>query len=609
MASGNDERGRDSATDRHTYGLMALCEPVRGDHRTGDAPESARRRRPALTGTRVAAWVAIAAVAALLLVGVQAAPAGAHPLGNFTINTYAELRIGTGSVQVHYVVDMAEIPTIQTKPQIDTNGDDKLSDAEKRRYVTNECRDLAANVHVRVATQAVVLRPSTTKLTFPPGQAGLATQRVDCLLDSSHSEITSRSTVTLKDGNFPDRIGWHEIVAVGDRTTITATDVPKTSLSKQLTAYPKNRLSSPLHKTEATVQVTPGGPRLPGGLGNAETRRVSDSFLSLVEKQTLTVPFGLLAVAVALFFGMLHAVAPGHGKTVIAAYLVGEKGTRRHALLLGLTVAVTHTGGVLALALVITNSSLAPESLYPLLGSISGALVVGIGIALVLRAVRFRRQLQQFAATTSEPATNSRHQHDTAHAVTARGENSSMDPAAALAHASVLVSEPAPLVDLAEELVPHHNESTAHTHAEPGQQAHDHQHPHHHSHTHPHLHSHPHLEDIEPGSEIRLRSLMAMGFAGGMVPTPSALVVLLGAIALGRAWFGLLLIVAYGIGMAVTLVAAGLLIERARGRLEHILAMRTRPRLTRLAGVLPLATAVAVILGGLLIAARALKIV
>jgi len=100
-----------------------------------------------------------------------------------------------------------------------------------------------------------------------------------------------------------------------------------------------------------------------------------------------------------------------------------------------------------------------------------------------------------------------------------------------------------------------------------------------------------------------------MGFAGGMVPTPSALVVLLGAIALGRAWFGLLLIVAYGVGMAATLVAAGLLIERARGRLEHILAMRTRPRLTRLAGVLPMATSVLVILGGLLIAVRALKIV
>lgn len=100
-----------------------------------------------------------------------------------------------------------------------------------------------------------------------------------------------------------------------------------------------------------------------------------------------------------------------------------------------------------------------------------------------------------------------------------------------------------------------------------------------------------------------------MGFAGGMVPTPSALVVLLGAIAIGRAWFGLLLIVAYGLGMATTLVTAGLLLERFRGRVERLLRAGSRPRLTRLTSSLPLITATLVIFGGLLLTARALKIV
>ncbi len=105
---------------------------------------------------------------------------------------------------------------------------------------------------------------------------------------------------------------------------------------------------------------------------------------------------------------------------------------------------------------------------------------------------------------------------------------------------------------------------------------------------------------------MRRRNLMAMGFAGGMVPSPSALVVLLGAIALGRAWFGFLLITAYGLGMAATLVTAGLVLERARSRIERLLATRSSARFTRVAGALPLVTAVLVVLGGILVTARAL---
>jgi len=104
---------------------------------------------------------------------------------------------------------------------------------------------------------------------------------------------------------------------------------------------------------------------------------------------------------------------------------------------------------------------------------------------------------------------------------------------------------------------------------------------------------------------MRARSMMAMGFAGGLVPSPSALVVLLGSIAIGRAWFGLLLIVAYGAGLASVLVGAGLLLERLRHRIEPILARRSRPRLAALAVNLPILTAVLVVGGGAFLVARA----
>jgi len=107
---------------------------------------------------------------------------------------------------------------------------------------------------------------------------------------------------------------------------------------------------------------------------------------------------------------------------------------------------------------------------------------------------------------------------------------------------------------------------------------------------------------------MQARSMMAMGFAGGLVPSPSALVVLLGAIAIGRAWFGLLLIIAYGAGLAAVLVGAGLVIERLRHRIEPILARRSNSRLAGLAVNLPILTAVLVVLGGAYLVARALAV-
>ncbi|HEV2759734.1 MAG TPA: hypothetical protein VGV86_09230, partial [Acidimicrobiales bacterium] len=335
---------------------------------------------------------------------------------------------------------------------------------------------------------------------------------------------------------FTDRVGWREITAVGDRTTLVSSNVPAVSTSGRLTAYPDDLLSSPPDQRTATVRTRPGGPAAPDVAGAVPGARVAQprgldgatrSFTNLVARQQLTVGFGILAFGLAVGLGAIHAFAPGHGKTVMAAYLVGERGSLRQAAVIGLTVTATHTAGVLLLGVVLSAStSLAPETIYPWLGLASGLMLAGIGATLLLRAVR-RRPLLVAAG----------HSHD-------------------------------------------HDHSHGHSHG-PG-------------------HSHHHHEHPAGDRPVAWRSLVPLGLAGGMVPSPSAIVVLLGAIALGRAWFGVLLVIAYGLGMAVTLTGAGLLLVRARGVVEH----RLSGRLASVAGGLPVLTATCIVAAGLFLALR-----
>ncbi|MBA3283046.1 MAG: nickel transporter, partial [Acidimicrobiia bacterium] len=336
---------------------------------------------------------ALAAGAAATLLGLAfATPASAHPLGNFTFNTSAAVQVRPDEVLVDYVIDLAELPTLQARPDVDRNGDGSLTDGERRRYAEQTCDRAAARLNLTVGDRPVVLEHRSSDISFPEGQAGLRTLRLECELGGSSTEIDGRTTVRLADENFADRLGWREIIALGDRTTVTDTDVLRESASDTLVNYPQDQLESPLRQREATITVEPGGPALVQDDDDSPIPLPSaDRLSSLISEQKLTIPFALFALAVSFVLGGFHAVAPGHGKTVMAAYLVGQRGARRQALLLGATVAVTHTGGVLALALVVSNSAVAPERFYPVLGSISGLLVVAIGVVLLRRAVEFRR--------------------------------------------------------------------------------------------------------------------------------------------------------------------------------------------------------------------------
>jgi ABC-type nickel/cobalt efflux system permease component RcnA len=465
---------------------------------------------------------------------------------------------------------------------VDTDGDGVVSDAERVAYAASACADLARDTSVSV--DGTRLRWSVTPGAFEyaPGAAGLDTSRLACRF-GARADLGGASTVDVANSAYADRVGWREITAAGVDVHLVDPPVPAESVSGGLRAYPRNLLSSPLNVRSARLTVRPGSGAAavavrPAGAGwlTRWTAAADNALTSLVGGR-LTPLVGVLAVLLALALGAAHAALPGHGKTMMAAYLAGRRGRPRDAVAVGATVTLTHTGGVLILGLLLTTSaSLAGESVLKWLGVASGALVALVGAAMLVGVVR-RRGLAGPPGHTHGPGGHSHGPH--------RHSHSFVEPARHHEHTDA----------------PHHHDHPHHAgHGEhtdaPG---HDHPgdpgDPGHHEHTH------------APGERRNTRlGLLGMGIAGGLVPSPSAIVVLLGAIGLGRTGFGVLLVVAYGLGMAATLTAAGLLLVKMTDRWAARQDRRGWGRLAgRLAGAAPAGTATLVLLVGIGLAGRA----
>ncbi|MFF9279926.1 HoxN/HupN/NixA family nickel/cobalt transporter [Streptomyces griseosporeus] len=482
-----------------------------------------------------AAVLTTAAAIALL----PAASAHAHPLGNFTVNRYDGLVAAPGVLRVDHVEDLAEIPATQAKPALQRLG--------REAWARQRCREAAEGSTVTVDGHAVALTAGSGRVLVRPGQAGLDTLRVECRLTAPLPRADS-VPVTFHGAGTDSGPGWREITARGDRTTLTASDVPERSASRRLTAYPQELLSSPARTATASLRVRPGGPALAEETADAPAASVlprgADRFTraldSLVARHDLTVGFAALALVVAVGLGALHALAPGHGKTLMAATAAARGGRARlkDVLPLAASVTVTHTLGVVALGLLVTAGSAAAPSVIAWLGMASGALVMVAGGTLVRRALRGRAQGH---------AHPHGHEHEHHHG-----------PAQGHGH--------------------EHDHDHAHSHDHPPagpDRTPEHPHDHDHPHPHPHVHTHGGVPHVHPTSPT-LRGTLLLGFAGGLVPSPSAVVVLVGAAALGKAWFGLVLVVAYGAGLALTLTAAGVAVVRLGGGMARLLQRRPR---------------------------------
>ena len=458
---------------------------------------------------RIVRALSAVVLASLLLPGLV----NAHPLGNFTINHFARVTVDNSSIAVRWVLDMAEIPAFSEIRAMDTDQDGLPDPSEQAAWLDANLPDLMDGLELNVDGQVVPLRLETRTLAFPSGQGGLSTLRLVVELSARTPPRTGNAT--FLDATYHGRIGWREIVVqAGSGIRLTAADVPSEDRSDELRRYPPDALNTPLAVSSATFSfIADGSAAEPTSAGSASGAQAKpDDPLAALAGGELTPLSAIMAVLLALGLGALHGISPGHGKALVAGYLIGSRGNLRQAVWLGLTVALSHTIGVVVLGAVTLGATalILPERIIGWLALGSAILVLGLGASLL------RGQLRS-------------------------------------------------------------------------------QHPH----PHPHAHPHPHSHGAAPAvPTLSTRAVAALGLVGGMVPSASALLVLLVAVTLHRLVFGVVLVVAFGLGMAMVLAGISASVVLLRGRAARAPGWLQGPAFVRIGRLLPLASAMLVMVIG-----------
>jgi nickel/cobalt exporter len=426
---------------------------------------------------------------------------GAHPLGNFSVGHYTRLEVSAEGVEVTYILDLAEVPTYILLR--DWKLDAKSPRPELEQKAAEQAQEWAKGLEFRAAGKAVepqFVRAAIQISGQPDGQAVVK-------ITSTFELPGVVSPLQFEDRNFPDRFGWKEIVIGSEAgAEIVTASHGNVDRSRALTQYPAAAMASPPQDVRASLdwrvdssqavppnivpipQPLPVAAPAPGASAPSVATSGKGDFLSrLLAKRNIGWQWMLLALVVAFGLGGAHALEPGHGKTIVAAYLVGSRGTLKHAALLGGVVTFTHTISVflLGLAMLVLSKSIVPDKVIRNLEIVSGLAIVAIG------AMLFYERLRQ------------------------------------LMH----------------------------------ERAHDR---HHHEHG-PHTHTHR----LPGDEEITLGSLIGLGVSGGLVPCPAALVIMLAAISYGHVGAGLVLLVAFSLGLAGVLMVVGMLVLYARNWLPN----------------------------------------
>lgn len=504
---------------------------------------------------KLSARLALLTLTATTLLALAApAAVSAHPLGNFTINVYNGITVAAEWIDIDRVVDMAELPTVTARREMDADRDGVPRDDEVAAWAERTCAAAPGELTLSLAGRPLTLTPLTVGISFPVGQAGLKTLRLVCGYTTSVPASGVPTQVEFRDSSYASRTGWRELVIAPAGVTLAGAEEFATTSSGRLVSYPigaraalPRQVAAAFSFTASSSVPAPATPVIEDAvpLGSAPADVVMEApspaalpgassdvpaqIGALIQASDLSPVALLIALGVAAFVGAFHAATPGHGKTLMAAYLVGSRGTVRDALGLGLTVTVAHTIGVFALGAIVllAGAALPSERLLPMLGLASGIIVTLLGASMLLQRMRAR---------SHERAGARDHGHEHVH-----------------------------------EHVHEDSEAGWHSHGSM---------------------RHTHLPDSE--GPLRRRNLLALGIVGGLVPSASAILILLGAIAAGRPALGMILTVAFGAGMAAVLVGVGVLLVKARSFVERIPSRG----LSRTLAYAPLASAIVFLVAG-----------
>jgi ABC-type nickel/cobalt efflux system permease component RcnA len=490
----------------------------------------------------------------------------AHPMGNFSVNHYCRILISPNDIELDYIIDMAEIPTFQEIQQSGIVA--RPDDPALGGYLERQGETLKHGLTLLVAAQRLDLHTVARQVIFPPGAGGLRTMKLGFVYQGTMPQFGASSrSLHYEDNNFLGRAGWKEVVAtVESGVALVTSSAPQSDRSLELTNYPTDLLHSPpqLLQADITFKAVPMSSaakqngRTTHGFGWLDTSKVPvrvdiglaanrqdtprSAFTDLIASNRTDLAFLVVAAIIAALLGGFHALEPGHGKTLVAAYLVGSHGKARHAVLLGGIVTASHTISVYALGIVTLYASqwIMPEQLYPWLGMASGLLVAVLGLTLFVHHYRTTASQPHFHRV--HDAHSYRHLPGDAHSHHHEDHGSS----ATLTH--------------------RHTWWGGHVH-----RADDHSYAG--SRVHPDAHLDHEGDAAERGRQsaedpkpLSFAGLIGLGVTGGIVPCPAALVVLLGALAFHRVAFGIFLIVAFSVGLAAVLISFGLAMVYA-GRL------------------------------------------
>ena len=468
--------------------------------------------------------ILLPALVALLLQWLAPPTAAlAHPADVYLQATY--ITVAPTQIIVELDLSPGVLVAPQVLPQLDTDGNEQISEAESQAYVDTVLQD----VELQVDGQSLAL--TVTKIDMPAYiniQAGYGTIRVFTTAALADG-MTGTHQISFKNNYAPAGSAYQVNAFVDKGVQITLGKQNRDSIQQSMTV--DYAIGSDAN-TETTNLDTPAGI-------SASTTDQARDLIAYLSGPALSPWTLMLTLGLAVLLGGLHALTPGHGKTLVAAYLVGSRGTVRHAVALGAIVTFTHTASVILIGLLALFASqfVVPDVLLPVLEILSGLLVVFLGVRLAWqRWVAYRNG--------RNPGRDHTHDHN-------------------------------------------HNHNHGHTHD------HDHVHPRADTNDHGDGHTHSHLP---PAEGIKLSNLVALGVSGGLLPCPEALGIMVIAIGLNRILLGLGMIVSFSFGLAAVLIVIGILLVRSRALAERFGGLGSR-----WSRLLPLASAVIVTALGLVI--------